>query len=208
MDETLRAMDDLVRSGKVRYIGCSNWAGWQLAKSVGRARLMGLHEFISQQIQYSLVAREVEHELIPAGLDHGIGALVWSPLGMGYLTGKYRQAAAEDSRLMKMGRLHLVDSEKNRAIVDALDEIGQGLGANAGQVALAWLLRKPGVASVILGAKSEEQLADNLKAATLRLADEQMARLDELSAVPEPYPMTHHHTSAKHRNPLPPQWID
>jgi aryl-alcohol dehydrogenase-like predicted oxidoreductase len=194
IEETLEALDVLVRSGKVRYVGCSNFAAWQLAKSVGVADRLGVSRYISQQIHYSLQAREAEYELVPAGLDLGVGIMVWSPLAGGLLSGKYRRGQewpAGSRHLTDWGEPPIRDLERLYDIVDALVEIGAARGASAAQVALAWLLGRPGVATVVVGARTSEQLADNLGAADLVLADDERSRLDEVSALPLIYPHWH-----------------
>src|SRR3954463_1278969 len=175
LEETLRALDDLVRSGKVRYVGCSNYTGWQLMKALGTSERQGLERFASQQIHYTLEAREAEYELVPIAVDQGGGILVWSPLAGGLLTGKYRRGQPHPP-----GSRHLTDWDEPPVyhreslfdVVEALVEIGADRGVSAAQVALAWLLRRPGVVSLIVGARTDEQLADNLAAADLRLSDD------------------------------------
>ncbi|MDB5059066.1 MAG: aldo/keto reductase [Chloroflexi bacterium] len=194
LDETLETLDTLVRSGKVRYIGCSNYAGWQLLKALGTSDRRGYQRFISQQIYYSLQARDAEYELIPAGIDQGAGVLVWSPLAGGLLSGKYRrgQGAPEGTRRFAgWNEPPVRDEEQLYNIVDALVDIANARGVSPAQVALAWLLRRPAVASLIVGARTEAQLADNLRAAELRLTDDEQARLDEVSAPPLIYPHWH-----------------
>jgi aryl-alcohol dehydrogenase-like predicted oxidoreductase len=194
LEETLDALDSLVRAGKVRYIGCSNYCGWQLMKALGVSELRGLQRFVSQQIYYSLQARDAEYELVPLALDQGVGILVWSPLAGGLLSGKYRrgQQGPEGSRhLTDWNEPPVRDEEQLYDVVDALVEIGDAHGVSAAQVALAWLLGRPGVASVVVGARTEEQLADNLRAAELQLGPEERARLDRLSAPPLLYPWWH-----------------
>jgi aryl-alcohol dehydrogenase-like predicted oxidoreductase len=202
LEETLDALDHLVRSGKVRYIGCSNYAGWHLMKALGITERRGLQRFASQQIYYSLQARDAEYELVPIAVDQGVGIMVWSPLAGGLLSGKYRrgQKGPEGSRhLTDWNEPPVRDEEQLYDIVDALVEIAEARGASPAQVALAWLLGRPGVATVVVGARTDEQLADNLKAADLRLTDEQRARLDELSAPPLLYPFWHQAKTASDR---------
>jgi aryl-alcohol dehydrogenase-like predicted oxidoreductase len=194
IEETLRALDDLVRSGKVRYIGCSNYSAWHLMKSLAVSERMNLERFISQQVYYSLVARELENELVPLALDQGIGGIIWSPLSGGFLSGKFRrgQAGPEDSRRVKRGSdPGTIDEEQGFDILDVLEEVAQSHNATIAQAALNWLLQKPGVTSILIGARREEQLADNLKAATWKMSPEEVARLDEVSAVPLIYPYWH-----------------
>jgi aryl-alcohol dehydrogenase-like predicted oxidoreductase len=202
LDETLETLDTLVRSGKVRYIGCSNYTGWQLLKALGTSNLHGYQRFISQQIYYSLQARDAEYELIPAGIDQGVGVLVWSPLAGGLLSGKYRRgkdAPAGTRRLAGWDEPPVRDEEQLYNTVDVLLEIAAARGVSPAQVALAWLLRRPAIASLIVGARTTEQLADNLKAAELRLTDDEQARLDVVSAPPLLYPYWHQAASAKDR---------
>jgi aryl-alcohol dehydrogenase-like predicted oxidoreductase len=202
LEETLSALDDLVRSGKVRYVGSSNYAGWQLAKALGLSERLGLERFVSQQIHYTLQAREAEYELIPAGLDAGVGVMVWSPLAGGLLSGKYRRGeqGPEGARqLTEWDEPPVRDPDALHDIVDVLVEIADGRGVSAAQVALAWLLVRPGVSTVVIGARTDEQLADNLGAADLELSDDERARLDEVSAPPLLYPHWHQAKTARDR---------
>ena len=192
--ETLRALDDLVRSGKVRCIGCSNLSGWHLMKSLAISERHGLERYAALQAHYSLVARELEHELVPLCLDQGLGILVWSPLSGGFLTGKVRRGrpAPEGSRGSVMGPPGgLADPERAHATVDVLVEIAAARGVPPSQVALNWLLAKPGVTSLIVGARTEGQLRDNLAAVDWSLEPEEVARLDAVSAGRLPYPQWH-----------------
>jgi aryl-alcohol dehydrogenase-like predicted oxidoreductase len=194
IEETLDALDALVRDGKVRYIGCSNYAAWQLMKALGESDRRGLQRFVSQQIHLSLQAREAEYELVPATLDQGLGILVWSPLAGGLLSGKYRrgeQGPQGSRQLTTWNEPPVYDEDALYDTVDVLVEIADSHGVSAAQVALAWLLARPGVSSVIVGARTEEQLADNLRAADLQLSDEQRTRLDEISRPPLLYPYWH-----------------
>lgn len=192
LEETLRALDDLVRSGKVRYIGCSNYFAWQLTRALGISERSGLERFIGQQIQYSLLVRDAEIELLPAGLEQGVGALIWSPLAGGYLTGKFRDAEPSNSRLALSTQLDALNKSGPRAVVDTLFEVAQEYdGATPSQIALAWLRQRPGVSSVIIGARNEAQLLDNLKAAELTLSDAAMTRLENVSRVSKGYPFEH-----------------
>jgi len=202
VEETLEALDLLVRSGKVRYVGCSNFSGWQLAKSIGIAERRGLPRYASQQIHYSLQARDAEYELVPAGLDLGVGIMVWSPLAGGLLSGKYRRGQdppAGSRHLTDWGEPPVRDTDQLYDIVDTLVEIGEDRGVSAAQVALAWLLGRPGVATIVVGARTGEQLADNLAAADLTLADDERASLDEVSAPPLIYPHWHQADTAADR---------
>jgi aryl-alcohol dehydrogenase-like predicted oxidoreductase len=202
LEETLAALDDLVRSGKVRYVGCSNYTGWQLMKALGLSERLRLERFVSQQIHYSLQAREAEYELIPAGLDAGVGVMVWSPLAGGLLSGKYRRGeqGPEGARqLTDWDEPPVRDPDALHDVVDVLVEIAEDRGVSAAQVALAWLLGRPGVSTVVIGARTDEQLADNLAAAGLELSGDERARLDEVSAPPLLYPHWHQAKTARDR---------
>jgi aryl-alcohol dehydrogenase-like predicted oxidoreductase len=202
LEETLDTLDTLVRQGKVRYIGCSNYSGWQVMKALGISELRGVQRFVSQQIHYTLQAREAEYELVPASLDQGLGILVWSPLAGGLLSGKYRrdQEAPEGARHFGgWDEPPIYDEGRLYDVVDVLVEIGEGHGVSAAQVALAWLLGRPGVSSVVVGARTDKHLADNLAAAELELSDDERARLDEVSAPPLIYPYWHQAKTAKER---------
>ncbi len=172
MEETLGALDDLVRAGKVRYVGCSNFSGWQMSKALGVSDRLGLERYVSQQIYYSLQSRDAEYEIVPACLDQGVGILVWSPLAGGLLSGKYRRGrqGPEGARhLTDWNEPPVRDEEQTYDVIEAAVEIGEDHGVSAAQVALAWLLGRPGVSSLVIGARTEEQLADNLAAAELEL---------------------------------------
>ena len=202
LEETLSALDSLVRSGKVRYVGASNYTAWQLMKALGISERDGLARFVSQQVYYSLQARDVEYELVPVTLDQGLGILIWSPLAGGLLSGKYRrdqQAPAGSRHLGNWSEPPIHDEDKLYDTIEALVEIGAGHGVSAAQVALAYLLRKPGVTSLIVGARTDEQLADNLAAADLQLAGDELARLDQVSAMPLLYPHWHQANTASDR---------
>jgi len=202
LEETLEALDLLLRAGKVRYVGASNYAGWQLMKALGTAAGQGLPRFVSQQIHYSLQARDAEYELIPAAVDQGLGVLVWSPLAGGLLSGKYgrdREAPAGSRQLTDWDEPPVYDRDKLYDTVDVLVEVGQGHGVSAAQAALAWLLGRPAVTSLIIGARTSEQLADNLAAADLVLTDDERRRLDEVSAPPLLYPYWHQAKTAGDR---------
>ena len=203
LDETLRAFDDLTRAGKIRYAGCSNYSGWQLMKALSISGRLGIPRYISQQINYSLLARDAEHELVPAGLDQRTGIMAWSPLQFGLLSGKFRrgQAKPSESRLNSLDAPGTIDEERLYRIVDALAEISSRRGVSISQVALNWVIRKPGVDTVIIGARNEQQLRDNLAAATWTLTDAEVERLDEVSALPLPYPYWHQQKFAGDRNP-------
>jgi aryl-alcohol dehydrogenase-like predicted oxidoreductase len=202
LEETLSALDHLVNSGKVRYIGCSNYSAWHIMKALGISERKNLQRFISQQIHYSLQARDAEYELVPVALDQGVGILVWSPLAGGLLSGKYRrgQDMPEGSRhLTDWNEPPVHDEDQLYDIVDVLVEIAEARGVSAAQVALAWTLGRPGIATVVVGARTEEQLADNLGAADLTLEADERARLDEVSAPRLMYPYWHQAKSASER---------
>ena len=202
LEETLAALDALVQSGKVRYVGISNYAGWQLMKALAIADGHGFERPVTQQIYYSLQARDAEYELVPIAVDQGIGILVWSPLAGGLMSGKYRrgQEWPEGSRhLTDWNEPPVRDQEQTYDIIEALVEIGEGHGVSAAQVALAWLLDRPGIVSLIVGARTEEQLADNLGAADLKLSDGERDRLEELSRPPLLYPYWHQAKTARDR---------
>jgi aryl-alcohol dehydrogenase-like predicted oxidoreductase len=188
LDETLRTLDGFVRAGKIRYYGLSNFTGWQLTKAVHLARSLNLAEPITLQPQYSLIVRETEWEIVPAVLDAGMGMLPWSPLGGGWLSGKYRrdQRPTGDTRLgddpnRGMEAYDRRGTERTWRIIDAVQSIAEARGVSMAEVAIAWLTDRPGVTSTILGARTTEQLAANLKAADLHLSAEETAALDEAS---------------------------
>jgi len=190
-EETLRALDDLIRDGKVVYVGASNYAAYRLTKSLMLAKMHGYSPFVSLQAQYSLVVRQLEREHIPLCKDFGVGLLPWSPLAGGFLSGKYRRNAAlpEHSRLaVKEERLKRLDSEQNWAIVDELCAVAEEIKQTPSAVALAWLLKKPTVCSVIFGARSLEQLEANFEAANLPLPQESFDRLETVSMLKRDYP--------------------
>ena len=202
LEETFEALDLLVRAGKVRYVGISNFAGWQLMKALATAERSGLPRPASQQIYYSLQARDAEYELIPAAVDQGLGVLVWSPLAGGLLSGKYRRgrdAPAGARQLTDWDEPPVYDEGKLYDTVEVLVEVGEAHGVSAAQVALAWLLGRPAVTSVVVGARTGEQLADNLAAAELALTDDERRRLDEVSAQPLLYPYWHQAKAAGDR---------
>lgn len=201
LEETLETLDTLVRSGKVRYVGCSNYAGWQLLKALGVADHHHYQRFVSQQIYYSLQSRDAEYELIPAALDQNVGILVWSPLAGGLLTGKYRrdQSAPEGRHLAGWGEPPVRNEEQLYDTIEILVEIAEARGASPAQVALAWLLSRPGITGVVIGARTDEQLVDNLRAAEVRLTDAEQARLSTVSAPPLLYPYWHQAKTAADR---------
>jgi aryl-alcohol dehydrogenase-like predicted oxidoreductase len=202
LEETLETLDTLVRSGKVRYIGCSNYSGWHLMKALAVSDRRNYARFVSQQIYYSLQARDAEYELVPITLDQGLGILVWSPLAGGLLTGKYRrgQKTPEGTRhFNNWGEPPIHNEEQLYNIIDLLVELGETHKVSPAQVALAYLLGRPGVTSLVIGARTEEQLADNLAAANVRLAPQEQARLDKASAPVLLYPYWHQAKTAKER---------
>jgi aryl-alcohol dehydrogenase-like predicted oxidoreductase len=191
IEETVSALDDLITAGKLRYAGVSNFSGWQLMKSLAVADRLGARRYVAHQVYYSLVGRDYEWELMPLAHDQGVGALVWSPLGWGRLTGKVRRGAPlpEGSRLHETAAFGPpVDDERLFDVVDALDEVAAETGRTVPQLAIAWLLARPTVSSVIVGARNETQLRANLEAASFKLDPEHLARLDAASAVDAPYP--------------------
>jgi aryl-alcohol dehydrogenase-like predicted oxidoreductase len=194
LEETLGALDALVASGKVRYVGCSNFSAWHLMKALGVADREHLPRFACQQIYYSLQSRHAEYELIPASVDQGVGVLVWSPLAGGLLTGKYRRdrTAPEGSRhLTDWSEPPVPDQEALYDLIEVLVSVAADAGVEPAQVALAWLLAKPGVTSLVIGARDSRQLAVNLEAADLRLTPEALARLDTATRLTLLYPYWH-----------------
>ena len=207
MEETLQTLDDLVRAGKIRYPGVSNFSGWHLMKSLAVSDRYGWNRYVAHQAYYSLIGRDYEGELMPLGLEQKVSAIVWSPLGWGRLTGKIRrgQGLPETSRLRSQLSVDVgpqVPDEYLYTVVDALDAIAKETGKSVPQIALNWLLQRPTVANVIIGARNEEQLKQNLGALGWNLTAEQVKKLDEASARPLPYPYWHQATF-KERNPPP-----
>ena len=207
VEETLATLDDLVKAGKIRYIGCSNFSGWHLMKSLAVSKEFGLARYVAHQAYYSLVGRDYEWELMPLALDHGVGCVAWSPLGFARLTGKIRRGQG----LPATSRLHHKDTlaggpeiadEYLFRVVDALDEIASETGKTVPQVAINWVLRRPSVANVIIGARNEAQLQQNLGSVGWQLTPEQIARLDTASDVLPAYPTWHQRLYAE-RNPPP-----
>lgn len=202
LEETLEALDSLVRSGKLRYVGLSNFSGWHLMKTLCVSEREKLVRPVSQQIHYTLQAREAEYELVPVSIDQGLGILVWSPLAGGLLSGKHRRGhkLPEGTRhLANWGEPPVHDQEKLYDIVEVLVAIAEGRGISAAQVALAWLIGRPGVTSGVIGARTDAQLKDNLKAADLVLTPEERARLDAISAPALLYPYWHQANTASDR---------
>ena len=191
LEETLRALDDLVRAGKVRYLGASNYTGWQLMKALAISDARGLERFVTLQALYSLISRDLELELVPLSLEEKLGILPWSPLGGGFLTGKYRRGKPRPQgarRTEAAGQFLQFDEEKGFDVVEELERVAAAHTATITQAALNYLLRKPGVTSVIIGAKTPEQLADNLKTTSWEMTPEEVARLDALTGPPRVYP--------------------
>lgn len=194
LDETLEALDTLVRSGKVRYVGCSNYSGWHLMKALAISDARGWQRFVSQQIHYTLEAREAEYELVPVAVDQGVGIMVWGPLAGGLLSGKYRRGEpypAGSRHLNEWGEPPIRDEARLYDIIEVLVAIAAERGVSAAQVALAWLLGRPGVCTLVIGARTEAQLQGNLGAAELTLTADERTRLDKVSALPLLYPYWH-----------------
>jgi aryl-alcohol dehydrogenase-like predicted oxidoreductase len=206
VEEVLSTLDSLVRAGKIRYVGVSNFSGWHIMKALATADRYGYPRYVANQTYYSLIGRDYEWELMPLGIDQGLGAVVWSPLGWGRLTGKIRrgQPLPAISRLPgTAGRGPLVPDDLLYRVVDALDEVAKETGKTVAQIALNWLLQRPTVATLIIGARNEEQLRDNLGAVGWNLTAEQVAKLDAASAVPAAYPYWHQRSEFAERNPPP-----
>jgi aryl-alcohol dehydrogenase-like predicted oxidoreductase len=202
IEETLGAFDSLVAQGKVRYVGCSNHSAWHVMEALWTSDRRHLVRYVSQQINYSLVSRDIEHELVPIGLKHGVGIMAWSPLHAGLLSGKFRRGERPfESRLNSLDVPGTVDFDRLYRIVDVLVEIATERGVSPAQVALNWVMHRPGVSTVIIGARNEAQLRDNLAAASWKLTSEEMTRLTEVSDLPEPYPYWHQHKFGVERNP-------
>jgi len=207
VEETLRTLDDLIQSGKVRYIACSNFSGWHLMKSLGISEKYGWNKYVAHQVYYSLANREFEWELMPLGLDQNVGSIIWSPLAAGRLGGKYgrNKPMPADSRIAQGGSPvpeAVVNEEVFYQITDTLDEIAAETGKTVAQVSLNWLLQRPTVASIIIGARNEEQLKQNLGAVGWNLTTEQVRKLDKASEVPTIYPYWHQRQNLK-LNPIP-----
>jgi aryl-alcohol dehydrogenase-like predicted oxidoreductase len=202
LEETLGALEQLLHSGKVRYVGCSNFAGWQVMKALGIARQRELPEFVSQQVYLSLQERSAEYEIVPSAIDQGLGLLIWSPLAGGLLSGKYRRGQpppAGSRHASEWSEPPVYSEDKLYDAIETLVEIAGARGVSAAQVALAWLLARPGITSVVVGARTDEQLADNLAAATLELTQEEHERLEAVSRPPLIYPFWHQRASASER---------
>ncbi|HTJ65432.1 MAG TPA: aldo/keto reductase [Alphaproteobacteria bacterium] len=204
LEETLRALDDLVSAGKVRYIGCSNYASWQLMKALAISDSHGWERYVSHQIYYSIAGRDAETDLLPLGVDQGVGTIVWGPLAFGVLTGKFRRGKPdpEGARGTLAGVPGGIDRERLDTITDALAEVAEGRNATMAQVAMNYLLRKPAISTVLFGARDEKQLRDNVAAASWTMSDEELALLDKASDRSLPYPhWAHRHVFAA-RNPV------
>jgi len=202
LEEALSALEELVRGGKVRYVGCSNFAGWQVMKALGVAQATGLPRFVSQQVYLSLQERSAEYEIVPSALDQGLGLLIWSPLAGGLLSGKYRRGEPPPSgsrHASEWDEPPVYDEDKLYDTVEMLVAIGEARGVSPARVALAWLLTRPGITTVIVGARSEEQLADNLAAAEFELSREEIERLEAVSRPPLIYPFWHQQKTANDR---------
>ena len=201
IEETMAALDTLVEQGKVRYIGCSNYSGWHIMKALAAADRRGGARFVSQQIHYTLHSREAEYELVPISQDQGLGILVWSPIAGGLLSGKYRRDGGPKSGRHVGGFREppVYDWDKLYDIIDTIVEVADGRGVSGAQVALAWLLGRPGVTSVIIGGRNQEQFEDNLKAAQLVLTAEERQKLDAVSQPPLIYPYWHQSFTAHDR---------
>jgi aryl-alcohol dehydrogenase-like predicted oxidoreductase len=202
LEETLGALEHLVQSGKVRYVGCSNFAGWQMMKALGIAKRDRLPAFVSQQVYMSLQERSAEYEIVPSALDQGLGLLIWSPLAGGLLSGKYRrgQAPPDGARLAgEWSEPPVYDEDKLYDTIETLVAVAEDRGVSPAQVAIGWLLTRPGVSTVITAARTETQLADNLGAASLELTDDELSRLEAVSRPPLIYPFWHQYASANDR---------
>ena len=193
MEEALRTLDDIVRSGRVRYIGVSNWAAWQIMKALGLSERLGLEKFASLQAYYTVAGRDLEREIVPMLRSEGVGLMVWSPLAGGFLSGKYRRG--DDDRSQGEGRRAAFDfppvnMDRGYDLIEAMRRMAEsrGDGASVAQIALAWLIYQPVVSTVIVGAKREDQLADNIAACDIKLTAAELAELDKLSALPAEYP--------------------
>ena len=203
-EEVLRTLDDLVTAGKILYTGCSNFSGWHLMKSLSVSEKYGLNRHVAHQAYYSLIGRDYEWELMPLAVDQGVGAVVWSPLGWGRLGGKYRRSSPIDgsARAIQNGAsAPQVSDALFYNVTDVLDEVALETGKSVPQIALNWVLSRPTVSTVIIGARNEAQLRDNLGALGWSLSTDQLARLDTVSRQPKPYPYWHQH--GFHRNPTP-----
>lgn len=204
IEETVRTLDDLVRAGKVRYVGCSNFSGWHLMKSLAVADRYGWTRYVAHQAYYSLIGRDYEWELMPLGLVENVGAVVWSPLAGGKLTGKFNRhkPMTEGTRIAQIGAMGpQVPDEQLYAIVDVLETLAEETGRTVSQIALNWVLRRPTVSTVVVGARNEAQLRENLGAVDFKLTPDQVKRLDDVSVRPLAYPYWHQRRTSSDRNP-------
>lgn len=201
LEETIEALDTLIKQGKVRYVGCSNYSAWHLMKALGVADAAHHQRFVSQQIHYTLHSREAEYELVPLGLDQGVSLLIWSPLAGGWLSGKYTRSSTPTSGRQVTGFKEppIYDPEKLWDIVDVINDVAGAHGVSGAQVSLAWLLQRPLVASVIIGGRNMAQFEDNLKAVDLKLSADEIARLDKVSQPQLIYPYWHQSFTARDR---------
>lgn len=204
IEETMRALDDLVRVGKVRYIGCSNYSGWHLMKALAIADRYGWTRFVAHQAYYSLIGRDYEWELMPLGIEEGVGGVIWSPLAGGKLSGKFSRGRPipEGTRIAQIGAMGpQVPDEQLYAIVDVLDMLAKETGRTISQIALNWVLSRPTISTVVVGARNEAQLKENLGAVEFKLTPDQIKRLDEASVRPLAYPYWHQRRTSSDRNP-------
>jgi len=203
LEETMEAFDQLIRDGKVRYIGNSNFTAWQSTKANCIAERKGYQRLVSQQVYYSLLARDLEMELIPCAVDQQMGSLIWSPLSFGLLSGKYKRGTPppEESRLAQLGSFLPADMEKLYQIQEVLEKIAAQRSKTVPQVALNWVLQRPTVSSIIIGARNEKQLRENIGAIGWNVTQEEMKQLDEASRMPDTYPTWHQRRFALERNP-------
>ncbi len=202
IEETMEALDTLVKQGKVRYIGCSNFSGWHIMKGLMAAERRNQQRFVCQQIHYTIEAREAEYELVPIAVDQGVGIQVWSPIAGGLLSGKFRRNAPPPQlsrHTAGWGEPPIRDEDRLYRIIEALVKVGEGRGVSAAQVALSWLAGRPGISSIIVGARTEAQLKDNLASASLNLTAEERKALDDASEQPLIYPYWHQCNSAAER---------
>ncbi|CAN7702563.1 aldo/keto reductase [Phyllobacterium sp. LjRoot231] len=201
LEEMLSALDTLTRQGKIRYIGCSNYSGWHIMKALGVSELKGYPRFVTQQIHYTLEAREAEYELLPISVDQGLGVMVWSPLAAGLLSGAFgrNKAPASSRQAAGWSEPPIRDEERLWNIVDTLTDIATSRGVSAAQVALAWTLTRPGVTSLVVGGLTEQHFQDNIAAVDLELSGEELERLNQESRLPYIYPYWHQHNFAKDR---------
>lgn len=203
LEETLQTLDQLIKDGKVRYIACSNFSGWHLMKALAISDQKNYQRFVAHQSYYSLLARELENELIPLGIDQGVSALVWSPLAFGLLSGKYTRQNTKpaNTRLEHIDPPGTINWEQLFTIVEALQDIASARNVSVAQVALNWLLQRPNIGSLIFGARTETQLKDNLNTVNWKLTADEAARLEKISRVEEIYPYWHQHKFAAEHNP-------